>query len=104
MTSPTYRWITPEGIAELIKRARTVLHRQGTDVQGIHSKVIRYAEFHGLTIKHYYDERVSIEDQVAAVITFDNDSDGVKECFGSTALNVLETLRANMVLDDIADA
>ena len=98
-----YRWIDAKQIGELIRRARTVLKRQGTDIEGIHNKVIRYAEFHGVTINHYYDDRVSVEDQVAAVITFDNDSGGVKECFGSSAGNVRETLRKHMVLDDLAD-
>lgn len=98
-----YRWIDADGIAELIKRARTILHRQGVDNQGIHSKVIRSAEFHGIRIKHYYDDRISVEDQVAGVITFDNDSGGIKECYGNTARNVLETLRDHMVLDDLAD-
>ena len=100
-----YRWINAEQIGELIQRAKTVLKRQGADIVRPHSKtvVIRSAEFHGIVIKHYYDDRVTVEDQVADVITFDWSSGGVKECYGSTAFNVLETLRANMVLDDLAD-
>ena len=97
------KWLTAVEIGELVRRVKTVLNRQGTEVQGVHNKVIRYAEFHGVTIKHYYDERVEVEDGVAGVLIFDNDSEGIGQVFGGTALKVLKTLRENMLLDDIAD-
>lgn len=95
---------TAAEIGELVRRTKTLLHRQGVEVQGIHSEVIRYAEFHGVCIKHFHEGRIVVEDGVAGVITFNNDSEGISQVFGGTALKALKTLRENMVLDDLADA
>jgi len=98
-----YRLTNAIQIGELIERSRTVLKRQGKKHNRAVTGLIRSAEFHGVVIRHHSDGRVTVGDQVAGVITFDWDSGGVRECYGSTAFNVLETLRKNMILDDLAD-
>ena len=97
-------WATAADMGELVKRAKTLLHRQGRDHNRAVTKLIRSAEFHGIRIKHHLHGRVTVEDQVAGVLTFNFKTEGIGECFGGTALNVLKTLRENMVLDDLADA
>ena len=101
------RWITAEEAAELICRAKTLLGRICYRTNGEYrrsSGLLAVVQLGGVTIKLTTRADVHIEDVVAGVITFDYDSGGIKELYGSTAKNALEALRMNMVLDDLADA
>lgn len=100
---PDPRWTTTEELQELINRARVCLDRAGYTIKGRPTHVVGQAILEGIQITLTANGDVTISDSVAGVCTFDYETQGIKECFGSTARNVLLRLRELMVLDDLAD-
>jgi len=100
-----FRYCTGEEIAELFKRAKLLLDTQGVD----ESK-----DPHGTCNKSYSNKELMVqirlddnglmyvEDSVAGVMTACYETGGIRECFGSTAKNVLVKLRKAMILEDLA--
>lgn len=103
------RWITPEEIRELYERSVKLLETRGLkqpdgEVQfsGRHQGV-EVSVYKCLTSGIALEHTINVADIVAGVATFDADTGAVKEIFGSTALNALDTMRKLMVLDDVAN-
>ena len=97
------RWITPDELIELIDRSYRLLRKAGYTIKGRPVFVTGQAEVGGIKITLTANGDVTLTDRVASVLVFDYDTKGIKECYGSTARNVLLELRENMVLDDLAD-
>lgn len=100
---PDPRWTTPEEIRELVDRALVCLDRAGYTINGRPTHIVGQAILEEIKVTLTANGDVTITDTVAGVCTFDYRTRGIKECYGSTARNVLLRLRELMVLDDLAD-
>jgi hypothetical protein len=100
---PEPRWITPDELKELIRRALRCLDGAGYVYEGTPKAITGQAVLGHVKVTLTANGDVVIGDYVANVLTFDYETHGIRECYGSTARNALIFLRQNMVLEDLAD-
>ena len=100
---PERRWITPEELVELWKRAKHVVLAMGVYVPNI-ADLYYEDEMANITYNHVNNPRESlaINDRVAGVAVFDWETGAVQQCYGSTALKSLKNLRKLTLLEDVA--